>query len=120
MIPRPSDDSTDSLALSSDYNTATQETTWTRPASMDCGTTAAPVGNAVASTVATAMQVQKAKSKLWGLLNAGEFDDLVESDEVAAESEAAEKEKAAGGAGDGGGEEARRYATDPEGCLEDS
>ena len=70
----------------------------------------------MASTVATAMQVQKAKSKLWGLLNAGEFDDLVESDEVAAESEAAEKEKAVGGAGDGGGEEARRYATDPEGC----
>ena len=70
----------------------------------------------MASTVATAMQVQKAKSKLWGLLNAGEFDDLVESDEVAAESEAAEKEKAAGGAGDGGGEEARRYATDPEAC----
>ena len=80
---------------------------------MDSGTAAAPVGNAVASTVATAMQVQKAKSKLWGLLNAGEFDDLVESDEVAAESEAAEKEKAAGGAGDGGGEEARRYAADP-------
>ena len=70
----------------------------------------------MASTVATAMQVQKAKSKLWGLLNAGEFDDLVESDEVAAESEAAEKEKAAGGAGNGGGEEARRYAIDPEAC----
>jgi hypothetical protein len=60
------------------YNSTTQETTWDRPASLGpaAPATSAP---AMANAVTVAVTVQNVKSKLWSLLDCGDFEDMVES-----------------------------------------
>ncbi len=70
------------------YNSTTQETTWDRPADLGpaTSTTSAP---AMANAVTVAVTVQNVKSKLWSLLDGGDFEDMVEAnpDDDAASTE---------------------------------
>eukprot|EP01043_Picozoa_sp_COSAG02_P026640 COSAG02_NODE_1541_length_12013_cov_16.409182_3_plen_222_part_00 len=61
------------------YNSATQETTWDRPASLGPAAPATSAAPAMANAVTVAVTVQNVKSKLWSLLDCGDFEDMVES-----------------------------------------
>ena len=84
------------------YNSDTQETTWDRPAELGPAasinaTAAAP---SMANAVAVAMTVQNVKSKLWSLLEDGNFEDMVESN---ADDDASSTPREGGGGGDSTG-----------------
>lgn len=63
------------------YNSVTQETTWDRPAGF--GPAALGIENStvpsMANAVSVAVTVENVKSKLWSLLDGGDFEDMVES-----------------------------------------
>jgi len=59
------------------HNAITQETTWERPTGAVIAPVVAPT---MAATAATAVVVEKCKSKLWALLgDGGGFEDMIES-----------------------------------------
>ena len=61
------------------YNATTQETTWDRPADLVPAAPEATAAPAMASAVTVAVTVQNVKSKLWSLLDGGDFEDMVEA-----------------------------------------
>lgn len=61
------------------YNSNTQETTWDRPAELGPAASTTAAAPRMANAVAVAMTVQNVKSKLWSLLEDGNFEDMVKS-----------------------------------------
>ena len=76
------------------YNSTTQETTWDRPAELGPAPSATTAGPAMANAVSVAVTVENVKSKLWSLLDGGDFEDMVESnaDEDAASTQTPREE----------------------------